>query len=102
MTGMGVKNDLVTGATGTVSTALLRELTGKPGLKLRALVRDPASPKAQALEKDGVEVVAGDLEEPDTLTEAFESVDIMWLLTPAWHSSPRWDRTRSPPRARRK
>ncbi|HYT13397.1 MAG TPA: NmrA family NAD(P)-binding protein, partial [Candidatus Nitrosopolaris sp.] len=54
-----------------------------PGLRLRALVRDPAGARAQALQKDGVEVVAGDLEEPDTLTEAFEGVDIMWLLTPA-------------------
>jgi uncharacterized protein YbjT (DUF2867 family) len=47
------------------------------------LVRHPAGAKAQALQKDGVEVVAGDLEEPDTLTEAFDGVDIMWLLTPA-------------------
>jgi uncharacterized protein YbjT (DUF2867 family) len=80
---MGDKTVLVTGATGTVSTALLGALEGKPGLKLRALVRDPASAKAQGLEKDGVEVVAGDLEEPDTLAEAFEGVDILWLLTPA-------------------
>src|SRR2546429_7497987 len=80
---MGDKTVLVTGATGTVSGALLGALKGKPGLKLRALVRDPAGAKAQALQKDGVEVVAGDLEEPDTLTEAFEGVDIMWLLTPA-------------------
>jgi len=83
MTGMGDKTVLVTGATGTVSTALLGALNGKPGLKLRALVRDPAGAKAQALQKDGVEVVAGDLEEPDTLVRAFEGVDILWLLTPA-------------------
>ncbi len=80
---MGDKTVLVTGATGTVSTALLGALKGKPGLKLRALVRDPAGAKAQALQKDSVEVVAGDLEEPDTLPEAFEGVDILWLLTPA-------------------
>jgi len=80
---MGDKTVLVTGATGTVSTALLGELRGKPGVKLRALVRDPAGAKAQALQKDGIEVVAGDLEEPDTLTEAFEGVDVLWLLTPA-------------------
>jgi uncharacterized protein YbjT (DUF2867 family) len=76
-----VSTVLVTGASGTVSTALLGALKGKPGLRLRALARDPA--KAQALQKDGVEVVAGDLEEPDTLAEAFEGVDILWLLTPA-------------------
>jgi len=80
---MGDKTVLVTGATGTVSTALLGALKGKPGLRLRALVRDPASVKAQALQKDGVEVVAGDLEEPDTLADSFDGVDILWLLTPA-------------------
>ena len=59
-----VSTVLVTGATGTVSTAVLGALKGKPGLRLRALVRDPA--RAETLKKDGVEVVAGDLEEPDT------------------------------------
>ena len=54
---MAEKTVLVTGATGTVSTALLGALKGKPGLRLRALVRDPAGAKAQALQKDGVEVV---------------------------------------------
>src|ERR1700704_4304248 len=39
--------------------------------------------KADALKKDGYEVVVGDLEEPDTLAEAFDGVDILWLLTPA-------------------
>jgi uncharacterized protein YbjT (DUF2867 family) len=78
---MAEKTVLVTGATGTVSTALLGALKGKAGLRLRALVRDPA--KAETLNKDGVEVVAGDLEEPDTLPEAFDGVDMLFLLTPA-------------------
>jgi len=45
------------------------------------LVHDPA--KVEALEKDGYEVAVGDLEEPDTLADAFDGVDILWLLTPA-------------------
>src|SRR5436190_7286716 len=71
----------VTGATGTVSTALLAELKGKPGIHLRALVHDAA--KAAALVEEGYEVAVSDLEEPDTLDEAFEGVDVLWLLTPA-------------------
>ncbi len=78
---MGATTVLVTGATGTVSSALLGALKGMPGLRLRALVRDPA--KAEGLKKDGVEIANGDLEEPDTLAEAFDGVDILWLLTPA-------------------
>src|SRR5438094_1053 len=69
------------GRTGAVSTALREALKGRPGIKVRALVHDPA--KGEALEKDGYEVAVGDLEEPDTLPEAFEGVDILWLLTPA-------------------
>jgi uncharacterized protein YbjT (DUF2867 family) len=72
---------LVTGATGTVSTALLAELKGKPGIHIRALVHNAG--KAAALVEEGYEVVVGDLEEPDSLDEAFEGVDILFLLTPA-------------------
>ncbi len=72
---------LVTGATGAVSTALLAELKGKPGIHMRALVRDAG--RAAALVEGGYEVVVGDLEEPETLDDAFEGVDVLWLLTPA-------------------
>jgi len=72
---------LVTGATGTVTTALRKELKGRPGIKVRALVHDPA--KVEALEKEGYEVAVGDLEEPDTLADAFDRIDVLWLLTPA-------------------
>jgi uncharacterized protein YbjT (DUF2867 family) len=76
-----VSTVLVTGATGTVSTALLGALESSPRLRIRTLVRDTA--KAEALRERGLEVVAGDLEEPFTLAEAFDGVDVLWLLTPA-------------------
>ena len=72
---------LVTGATGAVSTALLAELKGQPGIHMRALVRDAG--RAAALVEEGHEVAVGDLEEPETLDDAFEGVDVLWLLTPA-------------------
>lgn len=52
---------LLTGATGTVSTALMDALKGAD-VNLRALVRDPS--KAEALRERGVEVFAGDLDDP--------------------------------------
>jgi uncharacterized protein YbjT (DUF2867 family) len=72
---------LVTGATGAVSTALLAALKGQPGVHMRALVRDAG--RAAALVEEGHEVAVGDLEEPETLDDAFEGVDVLWLLTPA-------------------
>ncbi|WP_246365902.1 SDR family oxidoreductase [Nonomuraea rhodomycinica] len=64
---------LITGATGTVSSAVLDALPGKDGV--RVLVRDPA--KAPA----GYEVAVGDLDDPATLTDAFDGVETLWLLT---------------------
>ncbi|MDH2426056.1 NAD(P)H-binding protein [Sphaerisporangium sp. TRM90804] len=64
---------LITGANGTVSTEVLRSLGGTADL--RALVRDRA--KAPS----GVEVAVGDLHHPETLDQAFEGVDTVWLLT---------------------
>jgi uncharacterized protein YbjT (DUF2867 family) len=70
---------LITGATGTVSTSVIDSLIGKPGLRLRALVRDPK--KGEGLRARGLEVVQGDLDDARTLGPAFEGVDAFWLLT---------------------
>ncbi|MDA2815245.1 NAD(P)H-binding protein [Nocardiopsis sp. RSe5-2] len=70
---------LITGATGTVSTALMGHLKGAD-VRIRALVRDPA--KADAARAAGAEVVAGDLGRPSTLGPAFEGVQDVWLLVP--------------------
>lgn len=68
---------LVTGATGTVSGALLESLRGA-GLALRALVRDPAG--AAVVRERGAEAVIGDLGDPASLPPAFAGVDDLWLL----------------------
>lgn len=70
---------LITGATGTVSTALMDALKDAD-VNLRALVRDPS--KAEGLRERGVEVVAGDLDDPRSLPSAFEGVQDLWLLVP--------------------
>ncbi|WFE53461.1 NAD(P)H-binding protein [Micromonospora sp. WMMD1155] len=73
---------LITGANGTVSREVLRELAGAQSV--RALVRDPA----RAPRLDGVDVVVGDLDRPRTLTPAFEGVTTLWLLTPMGPMAP--------------
>jgi uncharacterized protein YbjT (DUF2867 family) len=67
---------LITGANGAVSREVLRELAAVGDQSVRALVRD----KSRAPEVDGVEYVVGDLDHPDTLGQAFEGVDTVWLL----------------------
>ncbi|WP_028934090.1 SDR family oxidoreductase [Pseudonocardia spinosispora] len=70
---------LITGATGTVSGALITALHDAD-LQLRALVRDGS--RADGLRSLGVEVAVGDLDDPRTLPPAFEGVRDVWLLVP--------------------
>jgi nucleoside-diphosphate-sugar epimerase len=66
---------LVTGATGFVGSHLAEALRGR-GDEVSALVRSPA--KAAALGPLGVRVVAGDLDDPDSLARAVEGHDVVF------------------------
>ncbi|MFI6584473.1 SDR family oxidoreductase [Embleya sp. NPDC050493] len=70
---------LITGATGTVSGALIEALDDC-GFRLRALIRDPS--KAEALRARGIDVRIGDLDEPRSLPPAFEGVHDLWMVVP--------------------
>jgi uncharacterized protein YbjT (DUF2867 family) len=67
---------LVTGATGTVGRRIVAELLAR-GHRVRALTRDTA----KAAFPDGVEVVRGDLTEPDGLAPALQGVTGLHLIT---------------------
>lgn len=71
---------LVTGATGNQGGAVTDALLEKK-MKVRALVRDPSSPKAEALTDRGVELVRGDLDEQSTVEAAARGVDAAFILT---------------------
>ncbi len=65
---------LVTGSTGHVGSAVLKEL-GKRQVKVRALVRKP-----EAKLPEGVEAVVGDLLDPVSINKALDGVDKLYLL----------------------
>ncbi|MET9368876.1 NAD(P)H-binding protein [Streptomyces griseoflavus] len=67
---------LVTGATGTVGRQVVAELLAR-GHAVRALTRDPATADLP----DRIEVVRGDLTEPDSLVPALEGVTGLHLIT---------------------
>ena len=69
---------LVTGATGLVGGAVLRELAGR-GVPVRALVRSPE--KGAALAGPGVETVVGDFAQPETLAPALRGVSRALLIS---------------------
>lgn len=65
---------LVTGATGKQGGAVARCLLDA-GMRVRALIRDPAKPAAQSLAARGAELVAGDLDDAAALRRALAGVD---------------------------
>jgi uncharacterized protein YbjT (DUF2867 family) len=69
---------LVTGATGYIGGRLVPQLLDA-GLQVRALARNPAKLDA-APWRDDVEVARGDLTDPDSLTAAFDGVDVVYYL----------------------
>ena len=69
---------LITGASGTVGREVVQALEGHP---VRAVVRDPSKVTLDA------EVVAGDLELPESLTPALDGVDAVFLLG-GWSDMP--------------
>ncbi|WP_199548106.1 NAD(P)H-binding protein [Streptomyces sp. N35] len=67
---------LVAGASGSVGRRIVEQLLAK-GVRVRALTRDPARTSFP----EGVEVVRGDLTDPDSLAPAFEGVTGVHLIT---------------------
>jgi uncharacterized protein YbjT (DUF2867 family) len=67
---------LVTGATGHVGAEVVKGLAAR-GLAVRAMTRRPEAARFP----EGVEVVAGDCAEPESLSAAFEGVEKAFLMT---------------------
>ena len=65
---------LVTGSTGHVGSAVVKEL-GKRKVSIRALVREP-----DAKLPEGVQAVVGDLLDPVSIDKALDGVDKLYLL----------------------
>jgi uncharacterized protein YbjT (DUF2867 family) len=72
---------LVTGATGQHGGALARLLLQKKH-EVYALIRntEPESPKAQNLRNLGAKLIKGDLDNPDSLEQATNSIDSVFLM----------------------
>ncbi|MCB0116735.1 MAG: SDR family oxidoreductase, partial [Caldilineaceae bacterium] len=80
-----IRNVLVTGATGYVGGRLIPRLLDA-GYHVRALVRDPARLQGRPW-SDLIEVVAGDVLDPDTLPAAMDGIDAAYYLIHSMGSS---------------
>src|SRR3954462_8843764 len=70
---------LDTGATGQQGGAVARALI-PAGTPVRGLVRDPGSDRARALAELGVELVKGDLDEPESLKPALSGARALFSV----------------------
>jgi uncharacterized protein YbjT (DUF2867 family) len=71
---------LVTGATGTVGSALINKLSER-GIPARAFVRNRANAHLIAL--PGIEMIAGDFTKPESFTRALVGIERLFLLIPS-------------------
>jgi uncharacterized protein YbjT (DUF2867 family) len=81
----------VLGATGAQGGGLVRAILNDPSsdFAVRALVRDPNSEKAKELAKLGAEVVAANVDDPESLDRAFKGAYGAYCVTFFWeHFSP--------------
>src|SRR5829696_6609678 len=76
----------VTGATGTQGGGLVRAILADPnsGFTVRAITRDPNKDKAKALAAAGAEVVQGDLDDVESLKNAFAGAHGVYAVTNFW------------------
>jgi uncharacterized protein YbjT (DUF2867 family) len=81
----------VVGATGAQGGGLVRAILNdvKGNFAVRALTRDPRSERALELAGLGAEVVAANIDDPESLQRAFEGADAAFCVTFFWdHFSP--------------
>src|SRR5262245_46637822 len=74
------KTILVTGATGTVGSEVLRQLAGRDGIPIRAAVRDLS--KSASVAGRGIEAVLFDYDKPETLPAACRGADAVFMVAP--------------------
>ncbi len=85
----------VAGATGAQGGGLVRSILADPNgeFAVRAITRDPGSPKARALAAAGAEVVAADIADKAAVARAFAGAHGAYCVTFFWnHFSPDQER----------
>lgn len=77
----------VIGATGATGGAVAGALVER-GLRVRAIARNPQSPRAQKLSEEGIEIAVADLGDEQALADAFTGVTGVFAVTTPFEEGP--------------
>eukprot|EP00741_Cyanophora_paradoxa_P016690 tig00020934_g16119.t1 len=91
---MSGRSIVVCGATGTQGGATVRALLNGKHFHVAALVRDPTSAKAQALEALGVQLIRGNMGDKESLVQAFTGAYGVFSVQTPWTASMKCETTR--------
>ncbi|MFE4837932.1 NmrA/HSCARG family protein [Arthrobacter sp. NPDC056691] len=83
----GPRRIAVVGATGNQGGSVVQALL-EADVQVRALVRDPGKPAAQALAAGGVELTVGDLTDPAALDTFLDGVEAVFAMTTPFTDGP--------------
>ncbi|KAK7923598.1 hypothetical protein PG985_007669 [Apiospora marii] len=77
----GIKLITVLGVTGTQGGSVAKQFLTQAGWRVRGLTRDPNSTKVKAWVEKGVEIVNGDLDDIESLKDAFQGAHAIFAVT---------------------
>ena len=75
---------VVIGVTGLQGGSVARVFLQDPKWRIRGVTRDPSKATGKPLRDAGVELVAGDLDDPASLDRAFDGADAIFSVTDFW------------------
>lgn len=75
---------VVIGATGNQGGSVVNTFLDDPDWRVRGITRTPSSTSASSLISRGVEVVQADMDEPASLTAAFEGANAIFAVSDFW------------------
>jgi nucleoside-diphosphate-sugar epimerase len=75
---------VVVGVTGNQGGSVAARFLKDPNYRVRGITRNPTSPAAEALSSQGVEIVAANLDDVNTLIPAFKGANLIFSVTNYW------------------
>jgi nucleoside-diphosphate-sugar epimerase len=95
---MSSKLIVVLGATGNQGGSVVSTFLSEPGWRVRGISRNPSSAASQKLKERGVDVVAGNLDNPASLVAAFKGAAAVFSASDFWalYADPELQKTAKP------